>query len=337
MKILVKAIAGSHLFGTNTEKSDRDFKGIFLPSAEDILLGKFDQTVNQSTNTVIGQKNNQDDIDTEFYSLDKFLKMLYQGQTVAWELLFTPDHMIIEKHPLWDEIRAEAPKFLNKNISAFLGYCKQQAHKYGIRGSRMNTLEAVLEILKPYTYVQISPTQINGFLKATRVSDHTLGDILFSDYDKIIKLEHTERTPDKNGKDLIHICGKKFGLDTNLQYVVAPLQKYYDEYGERSRKAKENEGIDWKALSHAVRVCMQAISLLENHKIELPMHPDHVYTLKEIKAGELDFESVAQLIEFYQDRLHDAVENSTLPEQADLKAFQDVQIRIYSMIIKGEV
>lgn len=46
MKILVKAVAGSHLFGTNTEKSDKDFKGVFLPSADDILLGKFDQTVN---------------------------------------------------------------------------------------------------------------------------------------------------------------------------------------------------------------------------------------------------------------------------------------------------
>lgn len=336
MKILVKAVAGSHLFGTNTETSDKDFKGIFLPEADDILLGKFDQTIHNHTNSIVGQKNTKDDVDIEFYSLDKFLKMLYQGQTVAWELLFTPDEMILEKHPLWDEIRKETPKFLNKRVDAFIGYCKQQAHKYGIRGSRMNTLETVLTILRPYMYLKVKSVN-NGYVNCEHASDKTLGDILFDDYDKIIKLEHTERTPDKNGKDLIHICGKKFGLDTNLQYVVQPLQKYYDEYGERSRKAKENEGIDWKALSHAVRVCMQAYSLLNNHTILLPMDPRQVEVLKDIKAGKFTFDIVADLIETWQDMLLEAREDSTLPEEPNLQAFQDVQKRIYAMIIKGEV
>lgn len=31
MEILVKAIAGSKLFGTYTEKSDTDYKGIYIP------------------------------------------------------------------------------------------------------------------------------------------------------------------------------------------------------------------------------------------------------------------------------------------------------------------
>lgn len=263
--------------------------------------------------------------------------MLYQGQTVAWELLFTPDEFIIEKHPLWDEIKAATPTFLNKKVDAFIGYCRQQAHKYGVRGSRMNTLEAVLNILKPYCFVNMKPSPRNGHISTFWDSDKTLGDILFDDYDKIIKLEHTERIPDKNGKDLIHICGKKFGLDTNLRYVVEPLQKYYNEYGERSRKAKENEGIDWKALSHAVRVCMQAISLLTYGKIELPMKGVDRQLLKQIKAGKLSFQRVAELIESYQDLLQDSVLMSDLPKRPNLEAFQAVQKRIYSMVVKGEV
>lgn len=338
MKILVKAIAGSHLFGTATEKSDRDYKGVFLPSADDILLGKFDQTINQSTNNVIGQKNGQNDVDIELYSLDKFLKMLFQGQTVAWELLFTPDHMILEKHPLWDTIvKANTEVYLNKNISAFLGYCRQQAHKYGVRGSRMNTLEKVLNILNKYVYMKDIVSNRNNWTGKEMISDYNLEDIYKNEFDEIVNLEHVDVIADKNGKDLVHICGKKFGLDTNLQHVVQPLQKYYADYGERSRKAKENEGIDWKALSHAVRVCMQAISLLDNHKILLPMAPGNVLLLKSIKAGELSFDNVAHIIETYQDMLQKAVENSTLPEQANLEAFQGVQKRIYTMIIKGEI
>ena len=41
MKVIVKAIAGSHLFGTNTPESDIDYKGIYLPEPKDIILGKF--------------------------------------------------------------------------------------------------------------------------------------------------------------------------------------------------------------------------------------------------------------------------------------------------------
>lgn len=37
MKVLVKCVAGSHLFGTNTENSDKDYKGVYIPDADSIL------------------------------------------------------------------------------------------------------------------------------------------------------------------------------------------------------------------------------------------------------------------------------------------------------------
>jgi len=36
--LICEMVFGSHLYGTATEKSDRDFKGIFLPTAEEILF-----------------------------------------------------------------------------------------------------------------------------------------------------------------------------------------------------------------------------------------------------------------------------------------------------------
>lgn len=321
MKILIKAIAGSHLFGTNTPKSDMDYKGVFLPEPTDILLGKFDQTIHQHTNNS-GNKNTKDDIDIEFYSLDKFLKMLYQGQTVAWELLFTPDDLILEKHPLWDEIRVEAPNLVNKKVDAFIGYCKQQAHKYGIRGSRLNAVERSLEIFNQYKWNQL------------------LDEVSYDHIKELESLEHIEWVYKEfmgKEKKLLSICGKKFETNTMLKYVKDPLNLYYRQYGERSKLARQNEGVDWKALSHAVRVCMQAISLLKNGRIELPMNKDNVTLLKGIKAGELDFDVVSILIEEYQSDMLKAREESTLPAEPNLKLFQDIQTRIYEMVIKGEV
>jgi hypothetical protein len=51
----------------------------------------------------------------------------------------------------------------------------------------------------------------------------------------------------------------------------------------------------------------------------------------------MTFGEVAEAIEMYQDELLEAVEESTLPEQPNLEAFQDVQKRIYTMVVKGEV
>ena len=64
----------------------------------------------------------------------KFLKMVKHGDTAALELLFTPDDMILEKDPLWDRIIEKRDQLLSKKINAMIGYARQQANKYGIKG-----------------------------------------------------------------------------------------------------------------------------------------------------------------------------------------------------------
>ena len=39
-KILFKTLTGSKLYGTNSENSDTDIKGVFLPDIKDLLLNK---------------------------------------------------------------------------------------------------------------------------------------------------------------------------------------------------------------------------------------------------------------------------------------------------------
>ena len=95
MTTLVKVVAGSHLFGTNTEKSDKDYKGVYLPSGYEILLGSYPETISSSTGDS-QSKNSSTDVDIELYSLKKLLKMVVNGDTAAIELLYTPDYLIIE-------------------------------------------------------------------------------------------------------------------------------------------------------------------------------------------------------------------------------------------------
>ena len=74
MDIIVKMKFGSHLYGTATEISDIDHKGVYLPSKEEILLGKIPKCHSYSTGDDIS-KNSPEDVDVEIYSFHYFIKL----------------------------------------------------------------------------------------------------------------------------------------------------------------------------------------------------------------------------------------------------------------------
>lgn len=125
----------------------RTTKGVYLPSKREIILGTYSDTRNSTTGEN-DSKNSKDDVDVELYSLRKFFKMLRNGDTAALELLHTPEELIVEKHPIWDELVAQKDKFVSKKINAMIGYARQQAAKYGIKGSRMGELNTVIQVLR---------------------------------------------------------------------------------------------------------------------------------------------------------------------------------------------
>ena len=88
-KILVKAIAGSKLYGTDLPTSDSDYKIVFLPSINEIIRLNVAQA--KFTSTGGNAKNTNKDVDVECFELRRYLQMVERGDTVALDLLFTPD------------------------------------------------------------------------------------------------------------------------------------------------------------------------------------------------------------------------------------------------------
>jgi hypothetical protein len=287
MKILMKAVAGSHLFGTNTPDSDMDYKGIYIPSKKDMLLCKVESTLNIKRDKEVGEKNTKDDVDVELFTLQKFIKMLNEGQTVALELLFTPDHMIIEADPFWYTLRENwKEKFLTKKTTSFVGYCKTQADKYGVKGSRMAALKKA-EVLFTKLF---NEHDLNTKLKV--VWDRVvleLGDTEGVHFD----VQETSHGPIR----YVQICEKKYQETQSIFTISVALTENYNKYGARAQAAERNEGIDWKALSHAYRVCCQAIELLETHHITLPLRDVDLFIVREAKLGKMDYNYFRPLLE----------------------------------------
>lgn len=300
MKTIVKLMFGSQLYGTNTPDSDQDFKGVFLPSKEQILLGKIPKSINESTKKENQLKNTSKDVDFETYSLHYFIYLACEGETVALDMLHAPDNMIIEKSHIWNLIVAERERFYTKNLKAFVGYARRQASKYGIKGSRLNDAQKVLDALK-------------------RVNDSTNRCRLLDIWPILPTGEHIfKHPPNENGERMYEVCGRKIGEKVTLQYARETVKRFVDNYGERARKAADNEGIDWKAVSHACRAAYQVKQILLENTIVFPLK--EAKFLKSVKCGELDYQTiVAPKLEDLMTEVEELSLKSNLPDKVDRK------------------
>ncbi len=326
MQKIVEIKFGSHLYGTATKDSDTDIKAVYLPSPRDILLQRVRPVISESRLKAPGEKNTTEDVDYESYSPEKFLKLLAEGQTVALDMLFAPNSsMLREPGPVWESIRALAPRILNKKAASFVNYCRRQANKYGTKGSRVAAARQALEFLTR-AEKQHGPSEklvrvASGIEKLTESSEFLI----------------TGEVPHPNGRmsPYFEICGKKALLSASVQSARAIAQSLVDEYGERALTAEKNEGVDWKALYHAVRVGYEAIEFLSTHRITFP-RPEAEHLLA-IRQGRLRFAEVSQEIETLLEDVEAAARISTLQETCDDRIIDDFIENLHRKIIVAEL
>jgi hypothetical protein len=324
MNKILEVKFGSHLYGTSTENSDLDLKGIYLPTAREIILHKYQKTNSTTRPKREFERNTKDDVDIEIFSLDRYLQLLIEGQTVALDILFAPLGMCQTASPdiwIFSHIYQNRFQLLNKNVNAFVGYARQQAAKYGQKGFRVHALRETLEML-------------SCFADHSRLSD--LGMDFFTRWIAETGNEHIEilycRGPNGEQTPHLDVCGKKYPLHGTVKYVKAQVQRRFDEYGKRALLAEQNEGVDWKALSHAVRVNCEAQELLETGQITFP-RPERDLLLK-IKKGEMPYKQVAEVIENGLEQLTVSQSNSILREEPNVQWAEDFLYEIYSNIVK---
>jgi len=317
VKQLVRIKHGSHLYGTSTPSSDTDWKGVHLPSGEAVILGRAENHINRGVVSKIEgtDKNAADAVDDESFSVQKFFEMLMKGDTVATEILFACNDAY--EWPTFDErwweVRKTGIALLNRQCKGFVGYCVRQAAKYGIKGSRMSAVKDVLDVLGKHRFGDKMSTIEAELHNWSAGREHVMW----------------ENIPGPNGKILWHlnVCDRKMPMTVYIGEAYKVWEKVWQNYGQRARQAMDNEGIDWKAMSHAVRVAGQAIELLDTGRITFP-RPDASFLLA-IKRGKLDYSAVSEYLEGQVTEAHAASERSKLPEKSDHKLADALVRRLY--------
>lgn len=291
MKTIAKVLFGSKLYGTDTPESDTDYKEIFVPDAESILLGtvKNHMSYNTSSDDV---KNTAEDVDYESFSLRYFINLGIEGETLALDMIHAPANRVVHSDlpAVWAELQANRSHFYSTDMKSYLGYVRKQAGKYGVKGSRMACLRQVMEALAAAPSHSPDPKHEGKRLRKTRVGDiaHTLP-----------LNEFCEWTVDENQRsgfqDFYVVLARKFQTSVSVEEMQNSLQKTWDDYGHRARQAELNEGIDFKALSHALRGGLQLKEIYSTGDLVYPLK-DREYLIK-VKAGEIPFKEIQVALE----------------------------------------
>lgn len=352
MKLIVEMPFGSSLYGTATPESDIDYKGIYLPDAKDLIMGTVKEHFTQNTNNeyVNGfkTKNEAGDVDREWYSLKYFLEMALKGETITLDMIHCPEVMLEYVSPryesIWKFIRTNRDKFYTTDMKAYLGYVRKQAAKYGVKGSRMAALRQVMEFMQSQDEERVLSMEERD---AQLQRMYELGKLVHINSVQALKIQdiidtlpilegYTSIFHDDHGNTFYEVLGRKFQNTMRISEFKQKLQRIWNEYGERARKAEANEGIDWKALHHALRGGFQLLEIYETGDLVYPLAKREI--LLDVKQGKLPFKEVGQMLEDVVDSVEKAsalAAKNGMRSSPDKDFWNDFLYATYSRHIKN--
>ncbi|EQA7786732.1 DNA polymerase beta superfamily protein [Acinetobacter baumannii] len=336
--LIMQTLFGSKLYGTDTPSSDLDIKGVFIPHGKDIIMGTGKDHYEMNTGDS-SSKNTSADTDLEMFSLQYFIKMAVKGETIALDMIHTPSSCIVDYDNIepWDFIYQNRSRFYTTDMKAYLGYVKKQAAKYGIKGSRLAALRKVLDWVETLPETKVIDMRENKITRHVTMIDgkfHTdtkIGDFI---KDAPIVEEHANVIT-QDGNTFYRVLTASYQDTLSIKRLKLSLRKQWEGYGERARLAELNQGVDWKSLHHAIRGGLQLKEIYSTGDLIYPLADADM--LKRIKAGELQFKEVSEILEDTineVDKLSQIASKNGMPAKVDTEFWDKFIFDVYSQQVK---
>ena len=245
---------GSVLYGTNTPSSDTDLKGIYLPSIKSVLLDQAPGTIVHNTSSK-DVRNTSDDVDITLYSVTYYIDLLFKGEVGAIDILFSLFRDDTQHYcsPAMQIFKDNHTKLVSKQSKAFVGYCMNQAAKYGIKGSRYG------ELLRFADY--LDTIEDDTALVSTIVN--TIPELSY------VNVQMVSSKSQPIGVPYLQVLGSLHTTNMKIHELKKRVSDKLATYGGRTILA--SQGVDWKALSHAYRVIYQFNELCKTNFIKFPL------------------------------------------------------------------
>jgi hypothetical protein len=302
---ILEIVAGSHLYGTSTPESDKDYVGIFMPPEEYIYGLKSVQEIDFSiTDKNDEGKNTKDAVDKKLYEFRKFINLALGSNPNILEILYVPEDKIIKGTAQGYGLLEMRDHFLSKIcVPKFLGYSKAQKHKMIIRRDHFN------ELRNGYGFLEILDPKL------------TMGQV----YDRMISASPECKTFwKKETGHHIHCGDICFEPGIYAKKAMKMLKERLDKATNRSELVLKH-GYDTKFASHLIRLLRECITILEEQTLIFPL-PNSKEILS-IKSGEWEIQQVLDLASELENECEELAKTSSLRAKPNYSLIEEFTIR----------
>jgi predicted nucleotidyltransferase len=311
--IILLGLGGSYAYGTNIETSDVDIRGVALNSADEILLSRdFESVVNTKTDTTI-------------YSFVKMIQLLIGANPNVIELLGLRQDQYFAVTEVGQQLLDHKDLFLSKKVvHSFGGYAHAQLRRLDNKSARhLNQTEHehhVLNSVNNAIYSFSDRYALRPEDSITLYIDKSDSEEFDSEIFMDVNLKHYP---------LRDYCG----MWNEMKTVV----KDYDKVSKRNKNALEHNKIS-KHMLHLLRLYMMCIDILEKHEINTYREDEHdlLMSIRNndfIDSDKQPTEEFNKLVDYYQKRMEQAAEKSTLPDAPDYDGIQKFVTQVHRELI----
>lgn len=341
-KLISKFITGSRLYGTNTELSDTDIRGVFIPSEEYFygFLNRIEQIKDNET-------------DTEFYDIRKFLVLTLDNNPNIIEFLFIPDKFILHKTKEWDDIVSNRSYFVSKKCRhTFFGYANSQLKRiqrhrswllnppkkhpqrsdYGLPGNK--SLLSKDQIGAFNTLVSLYLKQIGKHHKlAVELEEmeenvsyiSVVQNLVNIDYNAVSKIM-------KISDNMIEALDREKAYANAIAHWNA-YQNWKKNRNPKRAKFEKKFGYDTKHAAHLLRLITECKELLTTKRLTFP-RPDSDFLLS-VRNGSMTYDELLDYISGFESDIDEIDDKSELPKQPNRKAIDNLCIQMVKTTLRG--
>lgn len=136
IETILLGVTGSKAYGTNTESSDTDYRGVYVP--DEIYYFGLGTAKEYNNSSGGANKNTKHDIDITLTPLKTFVSRCIKANPIDLELLFLRRDDYVEVTPIGEELLENRHLFLSKHVKNRFGGMASSLERKMTKGSRVD-------------------------------------------------------------------------------------------------------------------------------------------------------------------------------------------------------
>jgi hypothetical protein len=333
--LLLECISGSKAYGLDTERSDTDIKGVYYLSKEQFYGLEYIPQVSNETN------------DEVYYELGRFVELLLRNNPNILELLASPAHCVLYRHPIMDQL--SPGMFLSRLCKdTFAGYALTQVRKArGYKKKFVNPVDEQRKFVLDFCFIPQGASSLpakqwlqqHGYVQehcGLSSIAHTKGVYaLFYDADGSLQYKGIMSSELVNEVSLSSIpkdekaIGHLFFNQEGYSAYCREYREYWDWVEKRNEdrflgNVQHGKGYDAKSMMHTIRLLQVAAEILRDGILQVVR--SNREELLAIKAGNYQYDELLALSNTLMQQIESAAQTSLLPAEPDREKIEKVLV-----------